>query len=500
MGVDERNFMSVNQMKWEDWLQKNKIMMIGFVLAAGLGLLAQFVQKSPLAIILPVAIPFGIAILAYYLSIQIDSVARYLPYLLVLLNFSISIGVMFFSEANLGTLGIVIILLIVSAIHGSLKIMGLGFGLSFVALFLNNKLFVDPDLVAASGTNLLVLHVLSGIVMLLLVRQNQKVALRIEELIGEAERRAEKEQAFSLQLDEGVTKITGNLEEIRANTNTAHESQTEMLSAVNEISSGSQRQADYIVEITENIDETELLMEEVREGMEAVIDQTNDAGFMAQEGSDKVMALEQSFMQFTAFFDELLSSFDLLTEKINETNSFTTAIKAITDQTNLLSLNASIEAARAGEHGQGFAIVANEIRNLSSMTAETLEKIEGNLSEVNMSNETMVRQLREGTNQVSTQSESIHESTATFKELFTMMTALKDELHTFVDKFKGASEGSRDIQNRTTDFSATVQESTATIEELHATLIEITAEQERILYYIHETHDEASTLGRLQVE
>ncbi len=68
-------------------------------------------------------------------------------------------------------------------------------------------------------------------------------------------------------------------------------------------------------------------------------------------------------------------------EKINE---LTNAIKEISDQTSLLSLNASIEAARAGEAGRGFAVVAQEISNLAHRSLETVGNINAIIAEVNV--------------------------------------------------------------------------------------------------------------------
>jgi len=70
---------NIDQLKREDWLRKNRIMIIGFALAAGLGLVAQLIQQSPMAIILPVAIPFVLALLFYGLSIKIAVLSRALP-------------------------------------------------------------------------------------------------------------------------------------------------------------------------------------------------------------------------------------------------------------------------------------------------------------------------------------------------------------------------------------------------------------------------------------
>lgn len=483
--------MNINQLKQEDWLRKNRIMIIGFALAAGLGLVAQIIQQSPMAIILPVAIPFVLAILFYSLSIKVRVLSRALPYILIILNFSIAMGVIFFSEANLGTIGIILLIIVLASIHGQMRIMAFGFVFGAVAVIMNNVLFVAPELVEESGTNLVILYLLSGVLLFLLVRQNGRVFMHVEQLIELTETKVREEEALTNKLDYAVEKITANLAHLRSNTETSASSQREMLAAVNEVSGGSQQQADHIADIAENAERTHESVQVIAEGLGHIVIQTNEAGRKAGDGADNIAKLKQSIDTFSTFFTELHETFTTLSGKIEETNVFAGSIKQITDQTNLLALNASIEAARAGEHGKGFAIVADEIRKLAGLTDETLKKIDSNLLEVNSYNELAVKKLGDGLQQVTMQTTVADESSVSFTDLFDTMMALQQELSSFIQDFGQITLDSESIRERTMEFAAIVEQSTAAVEELNATLTEMTAEQQQIADYINETHEEA---------
>jgi methyl-accepting chemotaxis protein len=116
------------------------------------------------------------------------------------------------------------------------------------------------------------------------------------------------------------------------------------------------------------------------------VEATNKADDEAVQGRGVVESTMKSIEGLSAEINSAASVIGELEKESENIGSVLDVIKGIAEQTNLLALNAAIEAARAGEQGRGFAVVADEVRNLASKTQQSTQEIE-----------TMIDRLQSGT-------------------------------------------------------------------------------------------------------
>ncbi len=177
-----------------------------------------------------------------------------------------------------------------------------------------------------------------------------------------------------------LSKFSESMKEINLSSESLAAS-SEQTSQTCEHNFGSLReQQDGIALIATAVEELSATVREVASNTQQTADSAKDADQKAINGLEVVKTSYQSI-------DELAHEINTLADKISSlhdsSKNITTVIdviKAVAEQTNLLALNAAIEAARAGEQGRGFAVVADEVRNLAQRTQESTAEIENLIS------------------------------------------------------------------------------------------------------------------------
>ena len=128
------------------------------------------------------------------------------------------------------------------------------------------------------------------------------------------------------------------------------------------------------------------IRESMSDGMHQMVEENNRVSACYHSFEKSSNQLEQMCSELNKIKDganHSCSSIDELKAKGNEVVQFVSIINEISDQTNLLALNAAIEAARAGEHGRGFAVVADEVRTLAQKAGGAADAIHQLVSHIN---------------------------------------------------------------------------------------------------------------------
>lgn len=167
-------------------------------------------------------------------------------------------------------------------------------------------------------------------------------------------------------------------------------------------------------------------------------------------------------------------------DSIEEIDKAVQLILDLSEQTNLLSLNASIEAARAGVHGRGFAVVAEEIRHLSVQSAEGAEMIKALAGTITGKSQKSVELANDVRKIIVEEQAGIEKTQQKYEELSSEIDESVAEIKAIAEKAEHLTEYKEKVIGNVQDLSAISQETAASTEEVGANVTEIISEIDKV--------------------
>lgn len=222
---------------------------------------------------------------------------------------------------------------------------------------------------------------------------------------------------------------------------------------------------------------------------------TETMGEKAQNGLGSMEELRQRYTEVIEVARELGQNIAMISEKSQSIEKIMEIITAISDQTNLLSLNASIEAARAGEYGRGFAVVADEIRKLAEESAMAARNIESGLSEIQQVVNHAGNSMAKAENVVGEVYKIVDTNSNLFNEIeksvgFTAeqisllsenITKLSKNKDAVIKSIENISAITQETAASTEEVSASSEEQAASVEDIKAAIIELNENTRKLL-------------------
>ncbi|CDT84436.1 putative Methyl-accepting chemotaxis protein [Vibrio coralliirubri] len=302
----------------------------------------------------------------------------------------------------------------------------------------------------------------------------QRLEVKSQDEIGQLSK------GFNLFLDKlqhTIKEVIHTTEQVASTTSQAKAS----ASSTRESSESQFKEVDLVATAAEEMTQTAGL---VVQNAEVAVDAACEANRSAQQGQQ---VIELSAGEMRKLVERMSSAVPIVEELAKNNGNITeilSVIEGISEQTNLLALNAAIEAARAGEQGRGFAVVADEVRNLASRTQSSVGEIRAVIDKVHTGTQDVVEAIQEGNILANDTALHVQKAVEDLGSIFTSIEAISDMNSQIVRAAEEQQSVSGEVNQSVVnirDLSAKILEQAAASEQVGNEIDQLSQQQQKLV-------------------
>ncbi len=287
------------------------------------------------------------------------------------------------------------------------------------------------------------------------------LTLSIGSMVASMRQLIEKALEVSHQVMESSGSVAAASQEVSA-------SAGEISRSIEEITKGS-------VELAADADEGSRKMELLSSSIDKVsgnageiIKASEETARLVRDGMGTIEVLERKTRETNEISKAITADMRKLAEQTASVRKIVGVIDGIVEQTRLLSLNAAIEAARAGEMGRGFAVVAEEVKKLAEQSMTATREISAIMAKTREQTEKTVKQAQTTEHIIASQTDSVSEAIATFKQIAGHIEVLAARIEKIMGEIGIMQDNSRNTIAVIHNVSAVSQQTAASSQEITA--------------------------------
>ena len=267
---------------------------------------------------------------------------------------------------------------------------------------------------------------------------------------------------------DGSNQLAAASEELTATSEQASHDAEQVALAVEQTAESVAQQRDAVARSTEAMNQVAGSILHIQSNADQVAQNSRRASERADGGNQAVDGAVQQMENVAATVRQSADIVSKLGERSQEIGQIVDTITEISDQTNLLALNAAIEAARAGEAGRGFAVVADEVRKLAEASQQSAGRIASLIESIQADTADAVQSMQAGRTQVANGAKAVEGLKDNFREITELVDQTSAQMQEIAASIAGVSNDSGEVQGEIEQLDSISQHISTDMESIAA--------------------------------